>query len=81
MHFMSHEESSIIRESFKRLDGKYRTYLEREGRWLGGSLINILFFSSVTDKEKEEVHVKMEIYSMLPQDIKSDVSQIVPVSF
>lgn len=76
MNFNNNDESAIIRESFKQLDGKYRTYLEREGRWLGGSLINILVFSSVTDNE---VQVKREVFNMLPHDIKSDVLHILQV--
>ena len=76
MNFNNNDESTIIRESFKQLDGKYRTYLEREGRWLGGSLINILVFSSVTDNE---VQVKREVLNMLPNDIKSDVLHIIQV--
>ncbi|MDM1050374.1 hypothetical protein [Sphingobacterium hotanense] len=79
MSLINNDESSVILECFKRLDGKYRTYLEREGRWLGGSLINILVFPSVTDKEVREVQVKMEIFNMLPNDIKSDVSHIIQV--
>ena len=76
MNFNNNDESTIIRESFKQLDGKYRTYLDREGRWLGGSLINILVFSSVTDNE---VQVKWEVFNMLPNDIKSDVLHIIQV--
>lgn len=76
MNFNNNDESTIIRESFKQLDGKYRTYLDREGRWLGGSLINILVFSSVTDNE---VQVKREVFNMLPNDIKSDVLHIIQV--
>ncbi|MVZ64504.1 hypothetical protein GQF61_01455 [Sphingobacterium sp. DK4209] len=78
MDLMNNNEVSPLVESFKNLDSKYQSFLEREGRWLGGSLTNVLTNTKNSSNE-DVIQVKRDVFNMLPSNIKADIISLVQV--
>lgn len=55
-----------------KLNSKYKNFLQNEGKWLGGGFENVF-----TTNDKNENMLKLEVFSMLPQEIKKEILEYI----
>lgn len=69
-----------IRHALNALNQKYSSYLSTEGKWLNGGFETIVQFEeNPGDSRNEIVHVKKEIYMMLPAYIREEMASFLPM--
>lgn len=73
-------KSIDIRHALNALNNKYSSYLSTEGKWLNGGFETIVQFEgNPGDSRNEIVHVKKEIYMMLPSYIREEMATFLPM--
>lgn len=61
-----------MQDIISRLNIKYNSFLENEGRWLGGDFS--LIFEKSNNKELNDIaQIKMSVFHMLPNSIKHEL--------
>ncbi len=59
-----------MKDLIKNIDEKYRSYLNSEGKWLGGTLATVF-------KNNESKEFKNEIFINLPKVIQDELNELV----
>lgn len=54
------------------LNQKYKGYLQKEGKWLVGGFKDVFYSQEVESKDLENM-LKLEVFSMLPREIKDEI--------
>lgn len=58
-----------MKDFIDNLNQRHKTYLDKEGKWLGGGFENVFQF----DKHEKAIDLKLEVFSMLPKEIKEEI--------
>lgn len=56
----------------EKLDKKHKDYLQKEGKWLVGGFKDLFHTQNTEGKDLENM-LKLEVFSMLPREIKNDI--------